>query len=478
MSALGQEAAALSRAVRLSGLKRIVSREAVNGALRECGKGRTACPRVADLLMVWFVLAMGLFCRDCYRQLYRWLRPWDKKQGVPRRSTLCEARQRLGVAPLVRLAARVVRPLADEGTPGAFYRGLATPGSPPPPALRLVAVDGFVLDLPDTPDNERVFGRPGGSRAPGAFPQARVVALCEAGTRVMFKWLVKPMTTAEQPMADYLLQRWLAEGMLLMWDRNFLSYKRVKAVAASGAHLLARVKSGLIFNPTRRLGDGSYLSKVYPDATARKHDRDGVVVRVIDYTFDDPGRPGTGVKHRLLTTLLDEQAHPAAALIELYHVRWEQELAIGDVKTRQMERPALRSQTPAGVVQEAYALMIDHFVVRCLMAEASKEASKAEPQAQPGRSVSPVSPAALSFTATLKILRCRLPECPLDPAGQRRWYRRLVEEVAAEPIEPRRDRINPRVIKRKMSKWKKKRPEHRHYPQPSKKFRDSIVMTC
>jgi len=456
MTSLEKEAAALSRGVRLSGLKRIVSREAVKRSLRECGRGRAACPRVPDLLMVWFVLGLGLFCRDCYRQVYRWLRPWDREAGVPGRSTLCEARRRLGVAPLVRLAAGVVRPLAEEATPGAFYKG-----------LRLVGVDGFVVDLPDSPANARVFGRPGGGRAPGAFPQARVVALCEAGTRVMFRWLVKPMTTAEQPMADCLL-RWLTEGMLLMWDRNFLSYARVKRVAAGGAHLLARVKAGLILNPTRRLSDGSYLAKLYPDATARRHDRDGIEVRVIDYSFDDPGRPGAGVKHRLITTLLDEEAHPAAALIELYHARWEQELAIGDVKVRQMERPTLRSETPAGVVQELYALMVGHFVVRCLMAEAAK--------ARPD----PTPPAALSFTAALRILRCRLPECPPDPrdhAGQRNWYRRLVEEVAAEPLEPRRDRVNPRVIKRKMSKWKKKRPEHHHYPQPTKKFRESIVMT-
>jgi hypothetical protein len=37
-------------------------------------------------------------------------------------------------------------------------------------------------------------------------------------------------------------------------------------------------------------------------------------------------------------------------------------------------------------------------------------------------------------------------------------------EMQEERIEARRNRINPRVIKRKMSKWKKKRPEHRHLP--------------
>src|SRR4051812_29174940 len=85
-----------------------------------------------------------------------------------------------------------------------------------------------------------------------------------------------------------------------------------------------------------------------------------------------------------------------------------------------------------------------------------------------------IDPQRLSFTATLKILRCRLPECPASRRGLRRWYRNLVAEVAEEGLEERRDRINPRVIKRKMSNWRKKRPEHRNYPQPRKQFKDAI----
>jgi hypothetical protein len=82
----------------------------------------------------------------------------------------------------------------------------------------------------------------------------------------------------------------------------------------------------------------------------------------------------------------------------------------------------------------------------------------------------------LSFTNTLKILRCRLPECPKSKRGLQAWYRNLIDEIAEEINEPRRNRINPRVIKKKMSSWKKKQPEHRHCPQPSKGFRESIVM--
>jgi len=87
-----------------------------------------------------------------------------------------------------------------------------------------------------------------------------------------------------------------------------------------------------------------------------------------------------------------------------------------------------------------------------------------------------VAPRELSFVNTLKILRCRLPEVPRRRPGIERWYRDLLSEVAAEVLEPRRDRVNPRVIRQKMSGWLKKREKHRNLPQPAKNFRNSIVM--
>jgi len=449
MFRIGKEAVALSRAQRLNALYRIIPRVQVKRILSKTGHDRVFCARLPAVFVVYFVLAMGLFCTDCYRQVFRWLRPW-KKGTVPGRSTLCEARRRLGLAPLAILAKETVKLLAGPQTRNAFYRG-----------MRLMALDGFVVDIPDMPANDQVFGRPPGSRAPGAFPQARIVAMCEAGTHVMWRWRIKPIRVAEQTMADGLL-RFLEPGMLLMWDRNFLSYDRVVRVIGQNAHLLARVRKGLVFQSIQPLTDGSYLAKLYPHATAHKHDRQGIVARVIDYTFDDPNRPGHGQEHHLITTLLDAELDPAKTLIELYHVRWEQELTIDEFKTHQTQRPVLRSHTPAGVVQELYALLLDHYVVRVLMFEAAQEAT--------------VSPLSISFVGTLKILRCRIPEFPRRRRAQHGWWRNLVREVAEEVLPSRRNRINPRVIKRKMSKWKKKRPYHRPYPQPTKAFLDSIVM--
>jgi hypothetical protein len=76
---------------------------------------------------------------------------------------------------MTRLFEMVVKPLATIQTPGTFLGG-----------LRLMAVDGTVFDIPDTPANGKVFGYPG--LPPGtypAFPKARLVFLVEAGTHVI-----------------------------------------------------------------------------------------------------------------------------------------------------------------------------------------------------------------------------------------------------------------------------------------------------
>jgi hypothetical protein len=434
---------------RIAALKRILPRAKVEEVLAAGHGNSRFCRRLPRWFVVWFVVSLGLFCRDSYQQVFRWLERYGPKQ-TPGRSTLCEARKRLGPAPLRRLAQAVIRLLGTPGTPGAFYQD-----------MRLMALDGFIVDVPDTPTNEHAFGRPGSGRSPGAFPQVRVLSLCEVGSHVLWRSLLKPCHRGEISMTPYLL-RFLMANMLLLWDRNFLSYDLVRLVIGRRAQLLARIKKNLVFQPIQAFSDGSYLAKLYPTAKARRHDTDGIVVRIIDYTFDDANRPGSGEKHRLLTTLLDKSLHPAQRLIELYHERWEEEMTIDELKTHQRERPVLRSQTPAGVVQEIYGLLLGHYAIRTLMWQAAA-----------GRGLDPDR---LSFTDALKILRCRLPECPWSRCGLRLWHRALLAEISEAINPPRRNRINPRVIKKKMSGWAKKRPQHRHYHQPLKNFRESIVM--
>ena len=306
----------------------------------------------------------------------------------------------------------------------------------------------------------------GGVTVQAGYPQAHVTRLIEVGTRLTIEALVKPQDANDHPSAPYLLNR-CAAGDLVLWDCGFYSYKLVAQAVEQGTFVLGPVPCHAVLDPIERLGDGSYLAKVYPDCDCRKRDKGGVTVRVIEYTFDDPGRPGHGERHRLITTLLDAEAHPAAELVALYHERWEIEIANDEITTHQIARPAagteLRSKTPAGVVQEIYGVLLAHNAVRGLMAEAASAVD--------------VDPRTLSFMHAVRVVRETV---PLMRAARTKLlpllYAAMLGHIAQGVLPPRDGRINPRVVKVKMSNFAKKRPEHYHATQPTKPFVDSIVM--
>ena len=119
---------------------------------------------------------------------------------------------------------RVVRPLARPETPGAFYRG-----------LRLMGIDGTVLDVPDSDANAVAFARPSaGERGDGAFPQVRKLSLVELGTHVEVALVVESISCGEHSMVEALLPH-LTPEMLLLLDRGFFSYQQwQKAERARG----------------------------------------------------------------------------------------------------------------------------------------------------------------------------------------------------------------------------------------------------
>jgi hypothetical protein len=398
---------------------------------------------------VWLVIAMSLFATHSIPQVWRLLHAQCTRPD-PDESAFTKARRRVGVAPLRALFHELATPLGTADMPGVFYR-----------SWRLMGIDGTTFDMPDRAANARIFGRGGNQRSPNAFPQVRVLALCELGTHAIFDVAFRPIRGSEQAMVPTLL-RSLRPDMLLLWDRNFFSFALIDAVLARGCHLLARVKtSQLVFQPIETLADGSYLTKIYPSSPDRQHDRNGRVVRVIEYTHNDPGRPGCGQKNRLLTDILDPAELPACDAILLYHERWEEELVFDEIKTHLNGRDVLlRSQTPRGVIQELYGLFLAHRLLRQMMSDA----------AAPQR----LDPDRLSFTNSLRILQCCLHEAPSQTPAD--WYQRLLHEVGRQRLRPRRNRWYPRVVKRKMKKWDKKRPHHRQPPQPTKVFAQSIVI--
>src|SRR5689334_24811963 len=109
--------------------------------------------------------------------------------------------------------------------------------------MRVAAVDGFLLDVPDTPANRAAFGGPVAARGqPSGFPQARVVTLTETGTHSSVDARVGGYCAGEQELAVAMAGS--AAGMLVIMDRGFPGVALWKAYTQARAHLLIRARSG------------------------------------------------------------------------------------------------------------------------------------------------------------------------------------------------------------------------------------------
>ncbi|MGW4379911.1 IS4 family transposase [Kitasatospora sp. NPDC004531] len=360
-------------------LTRAFPPELVDQVLVECGRVEQRSRLLPARVVVYFVLAMALcggghgypdvarlLVRDLERE--RW---WPQDWQVPTTTAIGRARSRLGAEPLRRLFERTCPPPPAPGTADAWYRG-----------RRLVALDGAILDVPDTPPNAAHFGRPfpaekrartrtASRHTPGvaarlgaeetdSYPQARVSALVECGTRTALTADVGPLSTHERALAEAIYPT-LTRDMLVLADRGTTDPATWRAALAGGADLLWQVPSRVRLPVTARLDDGSHLTDqveqadpAAPPGRSGEHARP-TQVRVIDFTLDTDRR--NAPPHRLLTSLLDPVAAPAADLATRYARQSRSGTALDHLTPARPAR-TLRSRHPDGIKQEIFALLL------------------------------------------------------------------------------------------------------------------------
>ena len=411
-------------AVTLNMFEHIMPQATVEAVIQDFGVQEQRVRKLPAALVLLLCVASGLFTNTASHQVLRkmiqgirYIWPGDEDYISANKSALCQARYRLGAAPVVALFHRVCKPLATTATPGAFLFG-----------LRLMALDGDVEAVYDTPANAAFFGRAHGSRGDAAFPQTRAVYLCESGTHAICDAGFWPYATSER-VGGLRLLRSVVAGMLLMWDRGFHSFDMALHTRRRQAHFLGRLPAHAQPKWVRNLPDGSYRAYIYPSEYQRKQHGEHLLVRVIAYTVDDPQRPGHGERQRLITSLLDPDLYPALTLAREYHQRWEIEITIDELNTHQrLPQLPLRSQKPVGVIQEAYGLLLAHYVVRALIHTAALEHA--------------LDPDRLSFTNAVTIIGDALAEFQFTtPEQLPRLYRRLLNDIAQQRLPERDNRL-------------------------------------
>lgn len=436
----------------LGAISRTFPVEDIHCALEATGRFHQRERKLPAPVVVYFVIAMTLLrdrpCREVLRILMEGLRRrpgFNRRLSVVTKSSISEARGRLGSEPMVMLHDQFVRPVATVQTCGAHYRNWFT-----------TALDGTVLNMPDTQDNAKEFGRSSGGRGCSAWPQVRMVSLMETGTHVIYGSRIGPYAIGETTIARDVVG-FLKKGMLNLADRNFYSFELWKLASATGADLLWRVKKPLKLEVHERLHDGSYLSMVYLKEH-RKSRRGGVMVRVIEYQVN-----GSQETYRLITTILDPKQAPAEELAVLYHERWEIETGLDEFKTHMIGAdPMLRSLKPELIRQEIYGLLMAYYAIRKLMHEAAVMAGQ--------------DPDRLSFTHTIRVVRRKLGSfCSKTAQGLKLFHTQILEEILEERVCSSRGRSNPRGVKRTKQKYPLRRKQP---PIPLGQSDRKICVTC
>jgi hypothetical protein len=407
--------------VTLGVLVSAVPRDAVDDAVAFCGvREKRSDGKLPAHVIAYLTLALCLFGEDDYEEvaakvtgsLDRW-GCWRASWSVPTASAITQARKRLGRAVFPEIFERTCGPVAGDapgvavvGTArGAWLRG-----------WRLLAIDGFEVDVPDTGANAAEFGYAGSGENRSAFPKARVVALAECGTHAFLAAEVDSYAVGEKTLAQRLYQRLRADELLTA-DRGFYSWKAWETAANTGAALLWRAPTQLNLPCVRVLPDGTYLS-VLINSSVRGARRDAILAaaragqdltevdaalddkgwplahlaRVIEYDVPDREGNGTGELIVLLSTITDPGDAGAEELASAYHQRWEEETANDQLKTH-LRGPGrvLRSRLPDLIHQEIWAYLIVHHAISALVADASAAAD--------------LDPDRISFTRALRLIR-------------------------------------------------------------------------
>jgi hypothetical protein len=400
--------------VSLGVLVTAVPRDAVDDAVMVCGVGaKRSDGKLPPHVVAYLTMALCLFPEDDYTEVATKVTGsldrfgcWGADWSVPTPSAITQARKRLGRTVFPEIFERTCGPVAGEASPvagvvatglgrGSWLRG-----------WRLLAIDGFDVDVPDTPDNAAEFGYAGSGDTRSAFPKARVVALAECGTHAFVAAEVDSCSVGEKTLADRLYPR-LRSDELLTADRNFYGFHAWGLAASTGAALLWRAPTQLRLPVVEVVSDGTYLSVlVRPSLRGGHRDRvvaasmageeldpdEGRLVRVVEYDVPDRAGDGTGELIVLLTTITDPAHARADELAAAYHQRWEEETGNDQLKTH-LRGPGrvLRSRLPDLVHQEIWAWLIVHHAITALMVKASEAAD--------------LDPDRISFTKVLRLVR-------------------------------------------------------------------------
>ena len=383
--------------------------EAVAGAALEAGRLRKRDRRriMSYPLVIRLMLAMVLMPGASYREALARVAglladvPFALEWHIPTSKVVTAWRLLIPADVMETLFWHAAGPLIGDDEPSAVTLA----------GMTVLAADGMLVNLADTPANRAMSGSTGTADDSAPFPQLRMVVLTARAGRAKIGAILGSCRAGEQTLLRRLARRRpdLFAGRVTCFDRNFPGYGPIMAILAAGGHVAARV-SATVALPLAPGGgwlpDGSRLTWLNAPSGKKEH---RIPVRVTEHNAVMPAAGGGSEQVSeactVITTLLNHRAAPADAVRETYLTRWSaSETTFGEDKTtitgagNRTSGPVLRSGSPRLVIQEAWAWLTATQLTRA-SAAASLRSEHAAARALRRKDAIPVTADEESFTA-------------------------------------------------------------------------------
>ena len=382
-------------------IEEIVAAALAQGRLRKRERRRImSYPLVIRLMIAMTLMPDGSYCESLAR-LAGLLAdiPFALEWHIPTEKVVTDWRVLVPADVMEDLFWQAAGPLIADDEPSAVLLA----------GMMVLAADGMLVNLADTPANRAMFGSTGTGDDSSPFPQLRVVALTARAGRAMIGAILGSSHAGEQTLLRRLARRRpeLFAGRVTCFDRNFPGHELITAILDAGGHVVARVSATLALPLAPGGGwlpDGSRLT--WLNAPSGKKE-ESLPVRAAEHNVILPCGDGEEVSETctVITTLLDHEAAPADQVRETYLTRWSaSETTFGEDKTtitgagNRTSGPVLRSGSPRLVISEAWAWLTGTQLTRAGEAAALR-GEHAAARALRRKDAAPVTADEESFTA-------------------------------------------------------------------------------
>lgn len=410
--------------------------EWITQALEESGVATLRRRRLPAEQVIWLVLGIALYRDRPIEEVVDKLDLALGKGGPVARSSIAQARMRVGARPLE---------LLFETTAAVWSRPCRT--DEPWCGLRIMAIDGTVLRVPDSAENRAKFGGQTTDRGPSAYPLVRVVALMAARSHVLAAASVDPYVGSNEHDEAVGLLAKVPNFTVTIVDRGLHGAGLLIPLTRDGVerHYIRRARARLRWKKIESLGKGDAIVEMQITDASRKKDPSLPKtwrMRAIDYSVK-------GEKRTILTSLMDTEKYKSTEIVALYRERWEIENGFDELKTEVLAREeTIRSRTPAGVEQEVWGLLLTYNLIRVEMQRIAADAE--------------VSPRRISFVFALLQIRDEFMWAAItrSPGAIPRHLTEMRARIKRFVLPERRsDRSYPRRVK-----WQSGYPRKRSRP--------------